>query len=595
MSSTQPPSTPPTRIDVRFPSQGDELVGHLYLPAQAEEAAALPAVVVTGAWTSVKEQMAGRYAAELAARGFAALAFDFRGWGGSAGAPRFLEDPERKTLDVMAAAAFLAGRSEVDGTRVGGLGLCASAGYMVDAAARSEAIQAVALVAPWLHDADIVRAVYGGEEGVSQLVAQGRAAAAAEERVVITAASTTDEGSLMYQAPYYTEPERGLIPEYDNAFDVASWEAWLSYDALRPAAGWSKPLLAVHSQAAAIPDGLARFVERAGCAARVVWLDAVTQFDFYDQDAPVTRAADEVAAHLRQSFEQAGERAEVASVVAGVGALADLGEFEALEALYAPEVHVDYSSLSGAAAETKPAAQLMREWAGLLPGFEGTHHALSPVGVAIEGERARASATVVADHHLQGERWQVGGRYGFELERIDGAWRITSHAFELREEVGSRAILARAAEAATQRPAGLGLREQTEAAVRGFLECLESKDMQRFAELWAEDALQEMPFAPEGFPRRVSGRAALLAHYGGWPEASGAAEFCSKLQFHPLRDPHWTFATFEGRVEVRSTGRLYEQTYGGLFEVRGGQIRLFREYFDPVPFQWAFDLGGSTS
>ena len=45
-------------------------------------------MIVTGTWTTVKEQMAGIYARELANRGLAALAFDFTGWGESGGAPQ---------------------------------------------------------------------------------------------------------------------------------------------------------------------------------------------------------------------------------------------------------------------------------------------------------------------------------------------------------------------------------------------------------------------------------------------------------------------------------------------------------------------------
>ena len=38
-----------------------------------------PTVLVSGSWLTVKEQMADRYAAALAARGFTAITFDFSG------------------------------------------------------------------------------------------------------------------------------------------------------------------------------------------------------------------------------------------------------------------------------------------------------------------------------------------------------------------------------------------------------------------------------------------------------------------------------------------------------------------------------------
>jgi uncharacterized protein len=47
-----------------------------------------PAVIVTGSWLTVKEQMPETYAVRLAERGYTAFTFDFTGFGESGGAPR---------------------------------------------------------------------------------------------------------------------------------------------------------------------------------------------------------------------------------------------------------------------------------------------------------------------------------------------------------------------------------------------------------------------------------------------------------------------------------------------------------------------------
>lgn len=169
--------------DVTFESQNQTLSGYLYLPDDYQEGHKLPAVVVTGAWTTVKEQMPSTYASELADQGYAALVFDFRGWGESQGSVKYLEDPHRKTEDINAAVNFLVTRPEVDSEKVAGLGICASAGYMSDAAASNKNIKSLALVAPWLHDAAIVEAVYGGKEGVQSLIAAADQAIAADNPV----------------------------------------------------------------------------------------------------------------------------------------------------------------------------------------------------------------------------------------------------------------------------------------------------------------------------------------------------------------------------------------------------------------------------
>ena len=284
---------------VVFESNGDRLVGDLFLPDDYEAGDKLPTIVVTGAWTTVKEQMPARYAAEMADRGYAALTFDFRGWGQSEGTPRQLEHPERKTQDIVAAADFLATRPEVDTERIAGLGICASSGYMTDAATRSPHIRSLALVAPWLHNAKLVEATYGSADSVEDMIATGRDAEGKGR--MVEAASMTNEDAVMFEAPYYTEADRGAIPEYVNQFNVASWEPWLTYDAVKLSSDINAadiPVTIVHSEAAAIPGGAHQFFDALSVNKSQLWLDDVAQFDFYDRDAPVTRASDAVADHF---------------------------------------------------------------------------------------------------------------------------------------------------------------------------------------------------------------------------------------------------------------------------------------------------------
>ena len=287
---------------VTFESNGKTLVGDLYLPDTYQGGQVLPGVVVTGAWTTVKEQMAGTYAEQIADRGYVALAFDFRGWGQSPDEVQFLEDPARKRADIHAAVNFLMTQPEVDRNRMGGLGVCASAGYMSDTALQNPHIKSVALVAPWLHNAEIVEATYGGKEGVSKLIQLGREAQASTEPVILEAASATNDKAVMYQVPYYTETDRGLILEYDNKFNAASWEPWLTYNAIETADKLKKPTVLIHSEAAAIPQGAKEYARRMGDNAKIIWLDGITQFDFYDQPKAVQTSSDAVADHFKATL-----------------------------------------------------------------------------------------------------------------------------------------------------------------------------------------------------------------------------------------------------------------------------------------------------
>ncbi|WP_329461322.1 alpha/beta hydrolase [Streptomyces sp. NBC_01431] len=157
----------PLRERISFAGEGAELVGNLFLPdpSGTDDATPLQGVVVAGTWTSVKEQMADRYAEELARRGYAALSFDFTGYGESAGEPRDYESPQLKVQDLSAAADFLTGHPAVDDGQLGVLGVCAGAMYVSALAAEDPRVRSLALVAPWLHDGRICKENYGGPEG----------------------------------------------------------------------------------------------------------------------------------------------------------------------------------------------------------------------------------------------------------------------------------------------------------------------------------------------------------------------------------------------------------------------------------------------
>ena len=199
---------------VAFESDGVALVGTLYRPANRGRG---PAVVVTGSWTTVKEQMAAGYARRMAEAGFLALTFDFAGFGESGGRPRQLESPARKIRDIHSAVTFLTHHEQVDRRRIGALGVCASSGYTAVNTANDPRVRSLALIAPWLHDAGLVRDIYGGAEGVQQRMDAGLEARTRYERGepvdYVPAVSTTDPAAAMFGPfDYYLDAERGPSP-----------------------------------------------------------------------------------------------------------------------------------------------------------------------------------------------------------------------------------------------------------------------------------------------------------------------------------------------------------------------------------------------
>jgi fermentation-respiration switch protein FrsA (DUF1100 family) len=305
--SAQPASDGGVHVErVAFSSGGERIVGDLYIADGVSEARPGPAIVVTGAWMTVRQQMAARYARTLAERGYTALVFDYRGWGESGGVRRQYEDPHAKIVDTRAAFGYLASRPETDDARLGGLGICASAGYMVRAALETPAVHSIALAAPWLHDHDVVLQTYGGEAGVAELIKSGRTAEAeyrtTGDQRFVPAASLTDPSAIMFNAPYYTDPDRGMIAAWRNQADPAFWEGWLTFDGVASAPRLTQPLLVVHSESAAIPQGAKRFYNRVTSLKSELWLPDVSQFDFYDRPGPVAAAAEAIALHFARTL-----------------------------------------------------------------------------------------------------------------------------------------------------------------------------------------------------------------------------------------------------------------------------------------------------
>ena len=143
----------------------------------------------------------------------------------------------------------------------------------------------------------MAEAIYGGAEAVADLIAASEAEGATN--TVLLGASATDADSVMYQAPYYTEADRGLISAYDNKFSVASWKPWLTYNAQTSADRLSKPMLMVVSPAIALPAGAEAYRSRTKAPVTTLCLgEDVTQFDFYDREDVVTTTADAIAEFL---------------------------------------------------------------------------------------------------------------------------------------------------------------------------------------------------------------------------------------------------------------------------------------------------------
>jgi pimeloyl-ACP methyl ester carboxylesterase len=183
---------------VHFYSDGLRLHGVLVTPR--ERTGPLPALVAGQGWSGAVNFRVLPLAARLAQRGYAVLALDHRGFGGSEGA-RLRCDPHEQVRDIANAATYLAGRPEIDGSALGVIGASFGGGIAVAAAAADERLRACVALVPLADGRRWLRGLHGPENWPGFL---DRLARDEAERVRTGAGERVPLGTLM---PLPSSPE----------------------------------------------------------------------------------------------------------------------------------------------------------------------------------------------------------------------------------------------------------------------------------------------------------------------------------------------------------------------------------------------------
>jgi fermentation-respiration switch protein FrsA (DUF1100 family) len=289
-----------TKTRFTFQSEGDTLVGNLFLPERAKPAGV---VIAVGPLTSVKEQAAGTYAQAMAERGYAGLAFDYRYFGESAGAPRQFENPEANIEDIKNAATALLADDRLTDLPLFGLGVCFGAGPMVRSVAEDRRFRAFAGVAGVYTDNAKTMARMGA--AYQATIDRGRAAerkwreTGEAETIPAVAPDGGDVAMPLREAFEFYGMSRGQVPNYVNGYAVQSLAHSLPFDARGAADVLEAPVLIVHSEKALTPDLAHALYSAVKSPKRELWLESEGQIDFYDDPKLITPAADAVAAFLR--------------------------------------------------------------------------------------------------------------------------------------------------------------------------------------------------------------------------------------------------------------------------------------------------------
>lgn len=282
-----------------FAVDGVTLVGELRVP---EGTGPRPALVLTGPFTGVRDQVTGLYAERLAERGYVTLAFDHRNWGESGGEPRCHEDPQGKLHDLRAAVSFLRARPEVDGDRIGAVGICLGGGYALKFAAFDPRVKAFAGIAGAYNNP------YGMRAGMDYQAVLGSFTEALERQdrggpvEYLPAVAEEGEAAMPGDEPYAyygTSPSASWVNRVTRAGvrELITMDNMMGADFLSP-----KPALIVHGviDRFCSPEGAEEAYRRLDEPKRLVWLDAKRHIDLYDREPYVTQAVDATTEFLSQ-------------------------------------------------------------------------------------------------------------------------------------------------------------------------------------------------------------------------------------------------------------------------------------------------------
>jgi ketosteroid isomerase-like protein len=119
-------------------------------------------------------------------------------------------------------------------------------------------------------------------------------------------------------------------------------------------------------------------------------------------------------------------------------------------------------------------------------------------------------------------------------------------------------------------------RDQNEDALRRFFDVDFAGTDRR--NLWAEDALFEMPFEYEG-PIQIRGRAAIMEESEEWAGKVHDWRFYD-VEIHPTLDPTVFFVTCKAESKDRND-TTWITDFVNYFRVVDGQVVHRKEYFDP--------------
>jgi len=116
-----------------------------------------------------------------------------------------------------------------------------------------------------------------------------------------------------------------------------------------------------------------------------------------------------------------------------------------------------------------------------------------------------------------------------------------------------------------------------------MVKLLRDRDLHALADLYAEDGVHELPFAPPPAPRRIEGREQVRAYFTS-TLAGVALEFqeFEEVAVHDTTDPDVIVAEYDAHGVVPSTGRRFTVRNIWVLNIVDGRIASWRDYWNPL-------------
>lgn len=120
-----------------------------------------------------------------------------------------------------------------------------------------------------------------------------------------------------------------------------------------------------------------------------------------------------------------------------------------------------------------------------------------------------------------------------------------------------------------------------------FVQSMLEKDMDRWIELWDDEAVFEFPYAPAGFPAKIEGKSAIYDYIKDFPEKINISHFTPPAVYQ-TPDPTIALAEFACEGTVIATDMPYNQTYISFIKIKDGKIVRYKDYWNPLTVIEAF-------